>query len=278
MTAPEPAPRTMPPQAVLQEPLGEDDDVDVIETWPGPLTRGQVVALPGKCWRCGGATNRIVGILVWQPGSHAPGFIPFEDCSEMLAVQVPPASLLQHGVGILRLRSSRIGGTYISNGCPKCDAIQGNFPLSEELLEFELGGGRVANLPRVAEVELTPPLVISGMGYEDFGYTLLHLGGSGLDAELRARWSLVSGALPNRWTRPVDDGDAGPPIRTQDSHGVMAAVSSEASSTIASSSAPACPRCGQPMTMRVAQKGRHAGGRFWGCTTYPRCKAILPLD
>ena len=35
---------------------------------------------------------------------------------------------------------------------------------------------------------------------------------------------------------------------------------------------PACPKCGKPMALRTAQKGKNAGRQFWGCTGYPECK------
>ena len=34
-----------------------------------------------------------------------------------------------------------------------------------------------------------------------------------------------------------------------------------------------CPDCGAPMVVRVAKKGAHANEPFWGCSTYPKCKA-----
>jgi restriction system protein len=37
---------------------------------------------------------------------------------------------------------------------------------------------------------------------------------------------------------------------------------------------PACPDCGLPMIERTARRGPRAGGRFWGCTAYPRCHGI----
>lgn len=36
-----------------------------------------------------------------------------------------------------------------------------------------------------------------------------------------------------------------------------------------------CPDCGSPMIVRVAKKGAHANEPFWGCSTYPKCKAIV---
>ncbi len=35
---------------------------------------------------------------------------------------------------------------------------------------------------------------------------------------------------------------------------------------------PACPECGQPMRLRKAKAGKHAGQAFWGCSAYPECK------
>lgn len=32
-----------------------------------------------------------------------------------------------------------------------------------------------------------------------------------------------------------------------------------------------CPRCGSPMVLRTARRGKNSGGQFYGCSTYPRC-------
>jgi restriction system protein len=42
------------------------------------------------------------------------------------------------------------------------------------------------------------------------------------------------------------------------------------------STAPACPRCGEGMLIRVAKKGANAGGEFWGCPKFPRCNGTRP--
>ena len=36
----------------------------------------------------------------------------------------------------------------------------------------------------------------------------------------------------------------------------------------------ACPKCGAAMTERVAKKGANAGSKFWGCSTFPKCRAV----
>lgn len=40
---------------------------------------------------------------------------------------------------------------------------------------------------------------------------------------------------------------------------------------------PSCPNCGAKMARRVARRGPNAGGAFWGCTTYPRCRGTRPI-
>jgi restriction system protein len=41
---------------------------------------------------------------------------------------------------------------------------------------------------------------------------------------------------------------------------------------------PICPRCGKAMVLRTAKKGPNAGGQFWGCSGFPRCRAIKDAD
>lgn len=41
--------------------------------------------------------------------------------------------------------------------------------------------------------------------------------------------------------------------------------------------APVCPNCGAAMVLRTARHGPKAGGQFWGCSTFPRCRAILDI-
>lgn len=39
-----------------------------------------------------------------------------------------------------------------------------------------------------------------------------------------------------------------------------------------------CPACGAVMVKRKAANGPHAGKYFWACSSYPKCKKILPLE
>ncbi|MDD2468925.1 MAG: NERD domain-containing protein [Desulfobulbus sp.] len=35
-----------------------------------------------------------------------------------------------------------------------------------------------------------------------------------------------------------------------------------------------CPKCGNPLVLRKAKSGPHAGEQFWGCSAYPKCKTM----
>lgn len=45
-----------------------------------------------------------------------------------------------------------------------------------------------------------------------------------------------------------------------------------------SSGAPECPLCGKPMLRRMQKKGKMQGREFWGCSDYPHCSGIRPLQ
>lgn len=38
---------------------------------------------------------------------------------------------------------------------------------------------------------------------------------------------------------------------------------------------PACPKCGETMLLRKAKAGANAGQEFWGCSTFPKCRAMV---
>ena len=42
--------------------------------------------------------------------------------------------------------------------------------------------------------------------------------------------------------------------------------------------APVCPKCGKPMLKRMQKKGQQQGREFWGCSDYPACNGIRPLN
>ena len=44
------------------------------------------------------------------------------------------------------------------------------------------------------------------------------------------------------------------------------------------SSLPVCPQCRSPMVLRVAKQGANKGQSFYGCSTYPKCRSVLPYS
>jgi len=39
-----------------------------------------------------------------------------------------------------------------------------------------------------------------------------------------------------------------------------------------------CPKCGSLMVERVTKRGEQKGGRFWGCSGFPKCRTVLDFD
>jgi hypothetical protein len=39
-----------------------------------------------------------------------------------------------------------------------------------------------------------------------------------------------------------------------------------------------CSSCGGDMLLRKASRGKNAGQEFWGCSNYPKCRKILPVE
>jgi len=39
-----------------------------------------------------------------------------------------------------------------------------------------------------------------------------------------------------------------------------------------------CPKCGAPMIKRKATKGPNVGNEFYGCSAYPKCRSIVPIN
>jgi restriction system protein len=44
-----------------------------------------------------------------------------------------------------------------------------------------------------------------------------------------------------------------------------------------SDASPVCPSCGSEMVRRTAKRGANAGGSFWGCQSYPKCRGTRAI-
>ncbi|MCH5225173.1 MAG: four helix bundle suffix domain-containing protein [Muribaculaceae bacterium] len=45
-----------------------------------------------------------------------------------------------------------------------------------------------------------------------------------------------------------------------------------------SQGSPLCPICNKPMIRRLQKRGINQGSEFWGCSDFPKCTGILPLN
>jgi hypothetical protein len=118
----------------------------------GPVRTGfvsaAILALPDRCYRCGALTRSIVGVLVAPNLVDDPeGFVEFNTVARAIVASIGAAELARHGIGRIKVRRSRNAPAgYLSNGCIACDAIQGSFPLREDLSEFVAFGGSYDDL------------------------------------------------------------------------------------------------------------------------------------
>jgi restriction system protein len=60
----------------------------------------------------------------------------------------------------------------------------------------------------------------------------------------------------------------------QTSRGPQVQPSQGGYETLAKSVKKSCPSCGSDMVKRVAKKGPNTGNQFWGCSTFPKCRAV----
>ena len=47
---------------------------------------------------------------------------------------------------------------------------------------------------------------------------------------------------------------------------------------VAATAAPSCPSCGSGMVKRTARQGANIGNVFWGCSVYPKCRGVIPIN
>lgn len=57
----------------------------------------------------------------------------------------------------------------------------------------------------------------------------------------------------------------------------IASPNVEPTSRSTSQLSPACPACGAAMIKREAKRGANAGGAFFGCSTYPKCRGTAQI-
>jgi restriction system protein len=96
---------------------------------------------------------------------------------------------------------------------------------------------------------------------------------------------LVDGDLLNRWIADAKRVVAPAPItepinlesRVEPVVEPEVEVATPLKETPVEPEAPACPHCRKAMVMRVARTGANAGGSFWGCSAYPKCRGVRAI-
>ncbi|MCA0940708.1 hypothetical protein LCM28_12560 [Salipiger pacificus] len=81
---------------------------------------------------------------------------------------------------------------------------------------------------------------------------------------------------PRFLATPRTSKPSGPP-QPKTSHAPIFNRTQPPPSPKAASSIPDCPNCGRTMVRRIARRGRNAGGQFWGCPSFPRCKGTRSI-
>jgi len=76
---------------------------------------------------------------------------------------------------------------------------------------------------------------------------------------------------------PASGSATGQPADTTEVNSTSASIQS-ASPEPHPQNAPNCPKCGQPMVLRVSQQGKNVGQKFWGCVNFPKCRRTLPFE
>ena len=92
------------------------------------------------------------------------------------------------------------------------------------------------------------------------------------------------------FTQEARDFAAGKPIQLVDGDRLVELIASVQTRPMATASGPtatsprsaatqrSCPKCGGELVLRTAKRGPNAGGRFWGCSNYPKCRQTVPID
>ena len=83
----------------------------------------------------------------------------------------------------------------------------------------------------------------------------------------RARIDLIDGKRLKALARSLDR------TVSSDSHQTVGQLPPERAAQ-----PPRCPSCDSIMLLRTAKRGSLAGQRFWGCSTYPKCRGTRPIE
>jgi len=105
----------------------------------GERLTAEVIPHYEHCWRCKKETGIILGVSIKDTRNNNVSFEKFssEGLPELILSNVDMSCLAKHNIGMLKTRYSKTRGErYLSNGCIHCDALMGDFFVSEALVEY----------------------------------------------------------------------------------------------------------------------------------------------
>ncbi|NWF38466.1 nuclease [Mariprofundus sp. NF] len=69
-----------------------------------------------------------------------------------------------------------------------------------------------------------------------------------------------------------------PSIKTHRQHAAHVKEIVASKEAAQSTDAKSCPKCGSEMVLRTSKKGPNAGNEFWGCSAFPKCRAVTAFE
>jgi hypothetical protein len=113
------------------------------DTTPPSLAGTTTVIVRGFdniCWKCDRLMTCVIAIHA-EGARRSDDWVWFEDKHALSLGRdlLLRAGKAEQAATVKERFSKTAGGSYLSNGCPNCDAIQGDWPLAEAVSEFGQG-------------------------------------------------------------------------------------------------------------------------------------------
>ena len=96
-----------------------------------------LVVLGDNCWKCHQPINVVAGLYVTNKEKNFSEFYKFKIVDKTIQSMLTRELKEEYKIGPIKQRYSRtVQQQYLSNGCYYCDAIYGDFFLTEQLMEY----------------------------------------------------------------------------------------------------------------------------------------------
>ncbi|WP_328299183.1 hypothetical protein OG389_16140 [Streptomyces sp. NBC_00435] len=102
----------------------------------------RILALQRKCWKCSETTACVAGLYPQRPARADQWARSVDDTSRVWIKPLLEQAGFARLAGAIKPRwSSTAGQRYMSSGCERCDALQGDFPVDEEASDLVRADG-----------------------------------------------------------------------------------------------------------------------------------------